>query len=116
MIDFNNLWTLLQPQPEYIPMRNYCKKIWEALPEEKQSAIYRTIEHKKQNKQFVDYNPLYAIQKNGRPTQQSEPEFLRGDEEGPIVQVKYNGLFKLCRPETAEIFHLPVINEKWKLA
>ena len=115
MIEFNDLWTLLQPEPEYIPMRNYCKKIWDAMPEEKQSILYRTIEQKKQNKQFVDYNPLYAIQKNSRPTRQAEPEFLRGDEEGPIVQVKYEGRFKLCRPETAEIFHLTVTNEKWKI-
>ena len=45
-----------------------------------------------------------------------EPEFLRGDEPGPIVQVQYGDKFKLCRPETAEIFHLTVTNEKWKLA
>ena len=43
-----------------------------------------------------------------------QPDFLRGDEPGEIVQVKYNGLFKLCRPETAALFHLTVTNENWK--
>ena len=43
-----------------------------------------------------------------------EPEFLRGDEEGPIVQVKYGDRFKLCSPETAEMFHLTITDEHWK--
>ena len=48
-------------------MHSYCKKIWDALPEEKQKLIYRNVEEKKKNNLFVDYNPLYAIQKNGNP-------------------------------------------------
>ena len=43
-----------------------------------------------------------------------EPEFLRGDEKGPIVQVRYNDRFKLCSPETAKLFNLTVTNKNWK--
>ena len=43
-----------------------------------------------------------------------EPEFLRGDEPGPIVQVRYNDRFKLCRPETAKLFNLTITNKNWK--
>ena len=43
-----------------------------------------------------------------------QPVFLRGDEPGEIVQVKYNGLFKLCRPETAKLFNLTITDENWK--
>ena len=42
------------------------------------------------------------------------PEFLRGDEKGPIVQVQYGDRFKLCSPETAEMFHLTITDEHWK--
>ena len=42
-----------------------------------------------------------------------QPDFLRGDEDGEIVQVKYNGLFKLCRRETAQLFNLQ-ITKIWK--
>ena len=54
-------------------MRRFCKKTWDELSPEKQETIYRSIEKKKMNHQFVDYNPYYAIQKNAyapRRTQQ----------------------------------------------
>ena len=35
-----------------------------------------------------------------------QPVFLRGDEGGDIVQVKYNGTFKLCHRATMELFGL----------
>ena len=66
-MSFEEFWKLHNPQPEYAQMHNYCKKIWDALPEEKQKRIYRNVEEKKKNNLFVDYNPLYAIQKNGNP-------------------------------------------------
>ena len=40
-----------------------------------------------------------------------EPTFLRGDEGGDLVQVKYNGLFKICTRQTAVDFNLPVIRD-----
>jgi hypothetical protein len=67
MISFEQFWILHNPMPEYAHMHNYCRKIWEALPPEKQEIIYRTIEEKKAKNQFVDYNPYYAIQKNANP-------------------------------------------------
>lgn len=41
------------------------------------------------------------------------PDFLRGDEDCPIVQVRYNGLFKLCTPETMRLFGLDFVRW-WK--
>ena len=67
MISFEDFWKLHAPKPEYQPMRDYCRKIWDSLPPDKQDTIYRNIEYKKQNQLFVDYNPYYAIQKNGNP-------------------------------------------------
>lgn len=42
-----------------------------------------------------------------------QPDFLRGDEDCPIVQVRYNGLYKLCTPETMQLFGLDFVRW-WK--
>ena len=42
-----------------------------------------------------------------------EPDFLRGDEPGRIVQVRYNGMYKLCTPETMKLFGLEYV-QIWK--
>ena len=47
-------------------------------------------------------NPYFFVQDFPEP----QPEFLRGDEDGDIVQVKYNGMFKLCTRETMQRFNL----------
>lgn len=39
------------------------------------------------------------------------PVFLRGDEGGDIVQVKYNGAYKLCTRETMELFGLEWVRD-----
>ena len=67
MISFEQFWTLHDPRPEYRHMRRFCEKTWNSLPPDKQECIYRTIETKKTQNKFVDYNPYYAIQKNASP-------------------------------------------------
>ena len=47
-------------------------------------------------------NPYFFVVDFPEP----QPEFLRGDEDGDIVQVKYNGMFKLCTRETMQRFNL----------
>lgn len=42
-----------------------------------------------------------------------QPDFLRGDEDCRIVQVRYNGLYKLCTPETMQLFELEYVRI-WK--
>ena len=71
MVSFESFWALHNPRPEYHHMRRFCEKTWNALPPEKQEIIYRSIENKKSKNQFVDYNPYYAIQKNGNPTRRT---------------------------------------------
>lgn len=39
------------------------------------------------------------------------PVFLRGDEGGDIVQVRYNGAYKLCTRATMELFNLEFVRE-----
>ena len=54
-------------------------------------------------------NPYFFVVDYPEP----KPEFLRGDEPGEIVQVKYNGAYKLCRRETMEFFGLEWVRD-WK--
>ena len=40
-----------------------------------------------------------------------EPEFLHGDEAQDVVQVKYNGGFRLCSRETQRLYNLEFVRE-----
>lgn len=40
-----------------------------------------------------------------------QPTFLRGDESGDIVQVRYNGAYKLCTRDTMELFGLEWVRD-----
>ena len=70
MISFEQFWELHAPMAQYQPMRKFCEKIWNDLPPAKQEIIFANIRRKKEKHQFVDYNPYYAIQKNGNPPRQ----------------------------------------------
>jgi len=119
MSSFDYLWNLLAPKNEYAPMRNYCRKIWEDIPIERQRAIYRAIKRKIEQKQFVDFNPLYAIQKNANAPL-PQPTFLHGkplfdamNSHIPLVQVdipdRAEGRYPVCTREDAERFKLTII-------
>ena len=64
-MDFEEFWKIHNPTSEYAHMENYCRKIWETLSPEKQQIICQNIRRKKEQGLFVDFNPYYAIQKNG---------------------------------------------------
>ena len=63
MTSFDYLWTLLEPKKEYEPVRNRCLLLWNTFTLEKQRQIYRTIRNRKKEHLFVDYNPLFAIER-----------------------------------------------------
>lgn len=67
MTSFEYLWALLEPKKEYEPVRNRCLRLWETFPLEQQRRIYRTIRERKKESLFVDYNPLFAIQRFSQP-------------------------------------------------
>ena len=50
----------------------------------------------------VDKNPFFFVQDFPDP----QPEFLRGDESGDLVQVKYGDRIKICTRATMELFGL----------
>ena len=54
-----------------------------------------------------DRNPYFFVQDFPEP----KPTFLRGDEGGDIVQVRYNGAYKLCSRATMELFNLEFVRD-----
>ncbi len=52
-------------------------------------------------------NPYFFVQDFPEP----QPVFLRGDEAGDIVQVRYNGAYKLCTRTTMELFGLEWVRD-----
>lgn len=52
-------------------------------------------------------NPYFFVVDFHEP----QPDFLRGDESGDIVQVRYNGAYKLCYRSTMELFGLEWVRD-----
>ena len=108
-MEFIDIWNLLAPQGEYKRRKRACTKLWQSYDPAQQQRIYDAISKAKGNGEAVNNNPYFAIEDAALALLRRQPEFLRGDEPGPIVQVKYNGFFKLCRRETAEQFNLKIV-------
>jgi len=67
MKTFEELMQLLQPKSDYDQLRKRCRNLWNSYSPEKQDLVFRRIEEKKKRKEFVDFNPLFAIEKNSAP-------------------------------------------------
>ena len=75
MRTFNELWALLAPKIEYEQLKGKCRNLWDSFSPDKQDYVYSRIEKKKNRKEFVDYNPLFAIEKNSAAPRQQEMSF-----------------------------------------
>ena len=104
---FDDIWRLLNPQGEYVRRVNACGKIWSGLALNRRKHIYETIAALKAQGKYVNPNPLFAIKDND----DAEPEFLKGDEGGDLVQVRYNGAYKICTRETMNEFNLEFVRD-----
>ena len=117
-ITIQKLWQLLQPSMVFDTRGRYekCRLIWEALDEAQHRRIYNSIAAKKQNGEFVHPNPCFALDDAMQDDEyaqtkkrQKTPEFLKGDEGGDLVQVKYKGAYKICTRKTMEEYHLEFV-------
>ena len=115
---FDYLMALLEPKEEYLPVIPRCRRLWESFPIEQQRNIYRRINRKKREHRFVDFNPLFAIEKNATDPPE-EPKFLSGQEQFdamnehiPLVQVdipgRREGRYPICTRKEAERFGLTI--------
>ena len=106
---FDDIWRLLSPRGEYVRRVNACGKLWSGLALHRRKYIYETIVRLKAQGEYVNPNPLFAIKDNDN----AQPVFLRGDEDGDLVQVRYEGKYRICTRETAEAFGLTITKDPW---
>jgi len=102
--NFEIFWNLFSPSAEYSNRRAATQMIFEKRSSAAQQAILSAL---RENGHGSAENPFFYVQDFPDP----QPTFLRGDEPGDLVQVRYNGLFKICTRATMELFGLEYIRD-----
>ena len=75
MKTFEEIISLLNPDERYNPVLKQCQQLWESFSSEKQDFVYRMILEKKERKEFVDYNPLFALKRTYRAPRHLEMSY-----------------------------------------
>lgn len=104
---FEKFWKFFNPAPEFHNRRAAAQMVFEARSEAAQQAMVEAAQEGAPGHPGDNQNPYFFVQDFPEP----QPVFLRGDEGGDIVQVKYNGTFKLCHRATMELFGLEWIRD-----
>ena len=105
----DSVWKALVEHGSSKKSEEAVKRYWATLSPKQKLTAANIIPRKVKEGKFVQYDPIRAIKENIRSYQMPEPEFLRGDEGGDLVQVRYNGLYKICTRETMEMYHLEYV-------
>jgi len=109
-LDFNDFWSLFSAPKEMLNRENACRRLWESdsFSRAKKQAIMKELtEHQVNGTLTEERNPFFYLNNHEEP----QPVFLRGDESGDIVQVRYNGAYKLCHRATMELFGLEWVRD-----
>lgn len=109
-LDFMDFWFLFSPPEEMLNRENACRRLWESqtFSRAKKQAIMKELTEHQMNGTFTEErNPFFYLNNHNEP----QPVFLRGDEGGDIVQVRYNGAYKLCTRATMELFGLEWVRD-----
>ena len=99
---FEKFWKFFNPAPEFHNRYGATKIAFEQRSEVAQRAIVEAAQEGAPGHPGDEQNPYFFVQDFPEP----QPVFLRGDEGGDIVQVRYNGAYKLCHRATMELFGL----------
>jgi len=100
--DFEKFWFYFKPSAEYQNRRAATQMLFEARSEVARKAIIEAAQEGGGSHPGDQQNPYFFVQDFPEP----QPLWLRGDEGGDIVQVRYNGTYKLCTRATMELFGL----------
>ena len=85
-----------------------CEQRWAKLSElHRRAIIADLIRCRDMHEKPFKENPYFYLCDFPEP----QPTFLRGDESGDIVQVLYNGAYKLCTRATMELFGLEWVRD-----
>ena len=120
MVTFEQIWQVLYDNGASTKKEEGTRRFWATLSLEEQEYAFTTISAKVQEGRFVQYDPIRAIKENIRWLKKAEPDFLSGADQDrlsaqgiPMVQVHYNGTYKICTRQTALDFHLPITIDPW---
>ena len=109
-LDFMDFWFLFSAPKEMLNRESACRRLWESttFSRAKKKAIMKELTDHQMNGTFTEErNPFFYLNNHDDP----QPVFLRGDETGDIVQVRYNGAYKLCTRATMELFGLEWVRD-----
>ena len=109
-LDFMDFWILFSAPKEMLNRESACRRLWESQNfsrAKKQAIMNELTEHQMNGTLTEERNPFFYLNNHDEP----QPVFLRGDEYGDIVQVRYNGTFKLCTRATMELFGLEWVRD-----
>lgn len=104
---FEKFWKFFNPAPEFHNRYGATKIAFEQRSEVAQRAMVEAAQEGAPGHPGDNQNPYFFVQDFPEP----QPVFLRGDEGGDIVQVRYNGTYKLCHRATMELFGLEWIRD-----
>ena len=104
---FEKFWKFFNPAPEFHNRRAATQMIFEARSHAAQRAMVEAAQEGSPGHPGDNQNPYFFVVDFPDP----QPVFLRGDEGGDIVQVKYNGTYKLCHRATMELFGLEWVRD-----
>ena len=104
---FERFWKFFNPAPEFHNRRAATQMIFEARSEVAQRAMIDSLSSPLHGGSERGANPYFFVQDFPEP----QPLFLRGDEGGDIVQVRYNGAYKLCTRDTMTLFNLEWVRD-----
>ena len=106
---FEKFWkffSLAMPS-EFHNRKGATKVAFEQRSEVAQRAIVEAAQEGAPGHPGDTANPYFFVVDFPEP----KPIFLRGDESGDIVQVRYNGAYKLCTRETMNLFQLEFVRD-----
>ena len=109
-LDFMDFWFLFSAPKEMLNRESACRRLWESktFSRAKKKAIMNELtQHQMDGTLTDERNPFFYLNNHDEP----QPVFLRGDEPGDIVQVRYNGAYKLCTRATMELFGLDWVRD-----
>ena len=109
-LDFMDFWFLFSAPKEKLNRESACRRLWESTTfsrAKKQAIMKELTDHQMNGTMTEERNPYFFLNNFSEP----QPVFLRGDESGDIVQVRYNGAYKLCTRETMDLFNLEWVRD-----
>ena len=109
-LDFMDFWFLFSAPKEMLNRESACRRLWESQTfsrAKKQAIMKELTDHQMNGTLTEERNPFFYLNNHDEP----QPVFLRGDEPGDIVQVRYNGAYKLCTRATMELFGLEWVRD-----